>query len=105
MKKIKLILKSYDSDINELKNTYSSIFNEYNDNISYNSKYKNNKGLLTKKDVENNIYVLFNLKWIFPQLLELEIDLSDKDLIIDQINKKIIKTNILYPRYIKNKNL
>ena len=94
VKKIKLILKSYDSDINELKNTYSSIFNEYNDNISYNSRYKNSKGLLTKKDVENNIYVLFNLKWIFPQLLELEIDLSDKDLIIDQIN--INKEDLLH---------
>ena len=88
VKKIKLILNCYDSDNNDgNKFLYSSIFNDYNgsnDSKSGDNK-KNNENLLSKKDLENNIFVLFNLKWLFPHLLELEVDLSDKDIIRDQI--------------------
>lgn len=107
VKKLKLILKSYDPDNNDSnKLFYSSIFNDYNgsnDNRSGDNK-KNIDNLLSKKDLENNIFVLLNLNWLFPQLLELEVDLSDKEIIRDQIkmnNGELLKFSNVIKRAIK----
>ena len=107
VKKLKLILKSYDPDNNDSnKLFYSSIFNDYNgsnDNKSGDNK-KNIDNLLSKKDLENNIFVLLNLNWLFPQLLELEVDLSDKEIIRDQIkmnNGELLKFSNVIKRAIK----
>jgi len=107
VKKLKLILKKYDSDNNDdNKIIYSSIYNDYNGSVDSKSgdNKKNKKNLLEKKDLENNIFVLFNLNWLFPQLVELEVDLSDKDIIRDQIkmnNGELLKFSNAIKRAIK----
>ena len=62
VKKVKLTLNN--NDINHKKN---EIFK------------------LDSNDIQNNILVLFNLDWIFPNLLELEVDLSNEDLLKSQL--------------------
>ena len=47
---------------------------------------------LNPNDIQNNILVLFNVDWLFPNLLELEVDLSNETLLKEQI-------------YIQSKNL
>ena len=107
VKKLKLIIKKYDSDNNDdNKIIYSSIYNDYNGSVDSKSgdNKKNKKNLLEKKDLENNIFVLFNLNWLFPQLVELEVDLSDKDIIRDQIkmnNGELLKFSNAIKRAIK----
>ena len=53
-----------------------------NDNISSNEI---EDGILNKRDIDNNIFVLLNLNWLFPQLFEIEIDLSNDNMINDYI--------------------
>jgi len=107
VKKLKLILKKYDSDNNDdNKIYYSSIYNDYNGSVDSKSgdNKKNNKNLMAKKDLENNIFVLFNLNWLFPQMVELEVDLSDKDIIRDQIkmnNGELLKFSNAIKRAMK----
>jgi hypothetical protein len=42
-------------------------------------------GILKQKDIDNNIFVLLNLTWLFPQLFEIEVDLSNENMINDYI--------------------
>ena len=46
----------------------------------------NNELRLDSNDLINNIFILFNIKWLFPNLIELELDLT---------NENIFKENIL----------
>jgi hypothetical protein len=43
-------------------------------------------GILKQKDIDNNIFVLLNLTWLFPQLFEIEVDLSNENMINDYIS-------------------
>lgn len=48
--------------------------------------HKNNEIFkLDSNDIQNNILVLFNLDWLFQNLLELEVDLSNEDLLKSQL--------------------
>ena len=47
---------------------------------------------LDSNDIQNNILVLFNLDWLFQNLLELEVDLSNEALLKEQIS---VQSNIL----------
>ena len=39
-----------------------------------------------KKDVDNIIFILLNLNWLFPHLIEIDIDLSNDNIIRDQMS-------------------
>ena len=101
----------------------NSYHSSEDNNINLSSNDNNNSNdnsidfVLRKKDIENNIFVLLNLNWIFPQLIEVEIDLSDENITKDQINlykselkifSKIIKRSLKttnYPTEIKKEKI
>ena len=56
-----------------------------NNNNSDNKKKKKENFKLDSNDIQNNILVLFNLDWLFQNLLELEVDLSNVDLLKSQL--------------------
>jgi len=41
--------------------------------------------LLGSRDIQNNILILLNLKWLFPHLFEMELDLTNEYILKDQI--------------------
>ena len=83
---------SSQNNININTNSYDNINNNDNDNV--------NENILRKEDIDYNIFVLLNLKWLFPQLIEIEIDLSDDNIIKDQIN--LYKSNLKkFSKFIK----
>ena len=63
--------------------------NYFDDNI----ESSNSEIILDQNDLQNNIFVLYNLKWLFPSVLNLEIDLLNKNLMQQEIMlyKKTIK--------------
>lgn len=61
--------------------------NFFDDNMSSNSEI-----ILDQNDLQNTIFVLYNLKWLFPSVLNLEIDLSNKNLMQQEI--MLYKKNI-----------
>ena len=68
-----------------INNDYNSIYEEgLENNISSN----NNKieMILDQNDLQNNILILLNLEWLFQSLVDLEVDLSNKNLIESEIN-------------------
>ena len=121
VKKIKLIINNNNQIQNKnyynifSSNSYnSSEDDEINNSLNDNNENNNlNKCLLKKKDIDNNIFVLLNLNWIFPQLIEVEVDLSDENLTKDQINlykselkifAKIFKRSLKTTNYHTEKN-
>ena len=57
-----------------------------NNNNKDNKKKKKESFKLDENDIQNNILVLFNLDWLFQNLLELEVDLSSEDLLKSQLD-------------------
>jgi hypothetical protein len=53
--------------------------------------------LLDQKDILNNIFILLNLKWIFPHLFEIEVDLTNEIILKDEI----ISINDKYEVFLK----
>ena len=53
--------------------------------------------LLDQKDILNNIFILLNLKWIFPHLFEIELDLTNEIILKDEI----ISINDKYEVFLK----
>ena len=66
-----------------------------NDNDSDFIKNKKKYLELSPNDIQNNILVLFNLDWLFPNLLELEVDLSNENLLKEQISVQSNNLEIL----------
>ena len=114
VKKMKLIISNdYHGRNRSNYNMFSS--NSYNssaDNNMNNSSNDNinnplNEYILKKKDLDNNIFVLLNLNWIFPELIEIEIDFSDENITKDQINLYKSKLKLLakiFKRNLKSTN-
>ena len=75
---MRLLIKKF-STIKKLKLTIND--NEGNNNIKQDKLFQ-----LDSNDIQNNILVLFNLDWLFQNLLELEVDLSNENLLKEQIN-------------------
>ena len=62
------------------------------------SNFKNKKNeafQIDSNDIQNNILVLFNLDWLFQNLLELEVDLSNENLLKEQMDIQSNNLNIL----------
>ena len=74
---MRLLIKKF-STVNKIKLTLNDNTNNNNDS----NKIFN----LDSNDIQNNILVLFNLNWLFQNLLELEVDLSNENLLKDQID-------------------
>ena len=81
VKKMKLIINNNYHNKNKVDNNFvsSNSFNSSqnninsNDNISNNNNNNNNDNvnekIFRKEDIDYNIFVLLNLKWLFPQLI------------------------------------
>ena len=110
IKKLKLMISDsklkkhiFDTDSSSEKN------NSYV-NISFSSNISETN--LKAKDVQNIIFVLLNIDWLFPTIIEIEIDLSNDNIIKDQISlyksslkyfSKILKRSIKNTDYSQNK--
>ena len=79
-------------------------------NISFSSSVSEKN--LKQKDVQNIIFVLLNLNWLFPNIIEIEIDLSNDNIMKEQIGvyksglkffSKILKRNLKNTDYSQNK--
>ena len=113
VKKLKLVLKTESND-DEGDNSSTNIFNILSNNFINNSGYSNDS-FLDKADVQNTILVFLNLEWLFPNVVEIDVDLTCPELtdylvnniystylkIFAKIFKKDIKLNIL-PNNSKN---
>jgi len=108
-----LILMRKFNMINRLKftidNNNINRENYFDDNI----ESGNSEIVLDQNDLQNTIFVLYNLKWLFPSVLNLEIDLSNKNLMQHEITlyKKTIKKfgkllhkDVKITTYISNSN-
>ena len=116
VKKLKLVLKTENNNNDEENNTNTNIFNFLSNNFINNSGYSNDS-YLDKTDVQNTILVFLNLEWLFPNVVEIDVDLTCPELtdylvnniystylkIFSKIFKKDIKLNIL-PNNSKNNN-
>ena len=115
VKKLKLVLKTENTYSDETDNNSSiNIFNILSNNLINNSEYSNDS-LLDKSDVQNTIFVFLNLEWLFPNVVEIDVDLTCPELtdflvnniystylkVFSKIFKKDIKLNIL-PNNSKN---
>ena len=58
--------------------------------------------LLEPKDIINNIFLLLNLKWIFPHLFEIELDLSNEFMLKDEILASVDKYEIFLKKIKRN---
>ena len=115
VKKLKLVLKTENTYSDETDNNSSiNIFNILSNNLINNSEYSNDS-LLDKSDVQNTIFLFLNLEWLFPNVVEIDVDLTCPELtdflvnniystylkVFSKIFKKDIKLNIL-PNNSKN---
>ena len=108
VKKLKLVLKTENNNNDEENNTNTNIFNFLSNNFINNSGYSNDS-YLDKTDVQNTILVFLNLEWLFPNVVEIEVDLTCDTLteylinnvyahnlrVFSEIFKKDIKLSIL----------
>ena len=83
---MKLLIKKF-TTVNKIK----LILNDDN----YNKNCLNNNFNLDSNDIQNYILVLFNLNWLFQNLLELEVDLSNENLLKEQIDIQYNNLEIL----------
>ena len=76
--------------------------------ISINNKNEKNKiekYNLDLNNIQNTIFILYNSEWLFQNLLEIEIDLSNDNFIQNQYNIQSKNLKILEDRFKKNKKL
>ena len=105
VKKLKLVLNT---ETNSEENECSFTFNN-NSNTANNTSNFSNDSVLEKNDVQNNILIFLNLEWLFPNVVEIEVDLTCDTLteylinnvyahnlrVFSEIFKKDIKLSIL----------
>lgn len=63
--------------------------------LTLNNNNTNEEFKIEPNDIQNNILVLFNLDWLFQNLLELEVDLSNENLLREQIDIQSYNLEIL----------
>ena len=80
VRKLKLILCNNNTTENGINNE-DNVENNTNNNSSNNLEI-----ILDQNDLQNNIYVLLNIEWLFPSLVELEVDFSSDILTETEIN-------------------
>lgn len=82
--------------VKTLKLTINNTISE--ENLNYENDIENNnnfdKVVLEQNDLENTVFVLLNIDWLFPNIVELEVDLSNENIMESEIN--------LYKKSLKN---
>jgi hypothetical protein len=68
-----------------------------------NININNDLFLLDQKDKMNNNFILFNIQWLFPHLLEIELDLTNEYILKDEILSINNKYNQFLKKTKKNK--
>ena len=73
--------------------------------IKFILKTNNNNDLrLDSNDLINNIFILFNLNWLFPKLIQVELDLTNENI----LKEEILSSNEMLDKFLKkvkkNKN-
>ena len=112
IKKIKLMISN--SVSRSKKNIFDSESFSDKDNSFINVSFSSNLSEinLKQKDIQNIIFVLLNLNWLFFNIIEIEIDLSNDNIIKEQILlykssfkhfSKLLKRNIKNTDYSQNK--
>ena len=112
IKKIKLMISN--SVSRSKKNIFDSESFIDKDNSFINVSFSSNLSEinLKQKDIQNIIFVLLNLNWLFFNIIEIEIDLSNDNIIKEQILlyksslkhfSKLLKRNIKNTDYSQNK--
>ena len=112
IKKIKLMISN--SVSRSKKNIFDSESFSDKDNSFINVSFSSNMSEinLKQKDIQNIIFVLLNLNWLFFNIIEIEIDLSNDNIIKEQILlyksslkhfSKLLKRNIKNTDYSQNK--
>ena len=76
IKKLRLILDN---------NSYSENNLNIDDDTENNNSTNNTEIILDQNDLYNNILVLLNLEWLFPSIVELEVDLTNENLVESEI--------------------
>ena len=71
--------------------------------LKRNNNINNEFFLLEQRDIINNIFILFNLKWLFPNLFEIELDLTNENILKDEIKSNNDKYNQFLKKTKKNK--
>ena len=98
---MQILMRKYNI-ITKLKLTISNNNNLSENNINNDENFENNTNnnsnnsteiIVDQNDLLNNIYILLNLDWLFPSLVELEVDFSNDSLTESLIN--------LYKYYLK----
>jgi len=83
---------------NIVKTLKLTINNNSEENLNCENDTENNNNyeevVLEQNDLQNTIFVLFNLEWLFPNIVELEVDLSNENIMESEIN--------LYKKSLKN---
>ena len=113
IKKIKLMISN--SAARRKKNIFDSESfsdKEYNSFVNISLSSNASEINLKQKDIQNVIFVLLNLSWLFFNIIEIEIDLSNDNIIKEQILlykstlkyfSKLLKRNIKNTDYSQNK--
>ena len=112
IKKIKLMISN--SVSRSKKNIFDSESFSDKDNSFINVSFSSNLSEinLKQKDIQNIIFVLLNLNWLFFNIIEIDLDLSNDNIIKEQILlyksslkhfSKLLKRNIKNTDYSQNK--
>ena len=92
VKKLKLVLNTENNNNEEGENNNSNIYNNMSNNINNNSSYINDS-FLDKNDVQNTILIFLNFEWLFPNVVEIDVDLTCPEL-TDYFVNNIYSTNL-----------
>ena len=81
VKKLKLVLNTeINSDEGENNFNYSNTNNTATSNTTYYNSIISTDYTLEKNDIENFILVFLNLEWLFPNIMEIDVDLTSDGL-------------------------
>ena len=81
VKKLKLVLNTeINSDEGENNLNYTNTNNTAASNTTYYNSIISNDFTLEKNDIENFILVFLNLEWLFPNIMEIDADLTSEGL-------------------------
>ena len=81
MKKLKLVLNTeINSDEGENNFNYTNTNNTATSNTTYYNSIISTDYTLEKNDIENFILVFLNLEWLFPNIMEIDVDLTSDGL-------------------------
>ena len=101
VKQLKLVLN------NDVNYNDDSLFNWHNNttsNTTYTNSIISTDSVLDKNDIQNNILVFLNLEWLFPNLVEIDVDLTSDGLTEYLINNVYLFDLKIFSEIFKREN-